>query len=174
MHAVCHREPPPHYHLSLGDVGATAVRIKLGCSVGLVSTRELHYITGVHPWPWKGELASMRPQLLARAVHPQWHCTSSWPGRSGLITGECTLLVSSPRSYLHLSVARSEFGSPGSSSACDCHGAAADYVPPPCAFGGGRRHVSGRRSDNERTRLWESGTWARCNGGRRSVIVCAR
>ena len=90
------------------------------------------------------------------------------------LTGEYTLLVSSLRSSLRLSVAPSEFGSTGFSGECDSHGATSDYVLPPCAFGGGRRRVSCHRSGNERTRLSDCDAWDRCDGGRRSVIVCVR
>jgi hypothetical protein len=82
--------------------------------------------------------------------------------------------MSSLRSSLRLSVARSEFGSPGFSGQCGSHGAAANYALPSCAFGGGSRRVSSCRSDNEQTRLWKCDAWARCDGGHRSLIVCAR
>jgi hypothetical protein len=54
-----------------------------------------------------------------------------WSSHSGLITGESTLLASSPYFSLCLSAPRSMAGTPVLSGTRHCDGAAVGHVPPP-------------------------------------------
>jgi hypothetical protein len=82
---------------------AAAVGINLGCSIGLRSGwgASLHNL-GCARGRNKGNQLMWRPQLLTGVVRPPWHLYPLWLGRSGLITGEYTLLMSSPRSSQRL------------------------------------------------------------------------